>query len=604
MLEVEEVELGITLADGPVGMVLMQPHIQIANPLREPFCWDSSAANQQFAAIRRTLEVAAHPNRVGGHAAFTVFPEYAIPGPQGVRTIDEVIHGDGWPENSIVIGGVDGLTKAQYTDLVDDPSTIVHDSNLPNRIGGNEWVNCCITWARDNHGVRRRWIQPKLRPARPELNTRHQRMFQGCAVFVFTLTATYDGHQHPCRFFTLICFDWVAQNSNWKEVVAGIRRSEGGGMKFLEWIFVPQFNDKPNDPSFLDSTYEFLVATCDPFVYRHHAAVIMSNVAAGSVPFRRGEGGFSAVVFGPDAPFDHGDCRPTVHAYPTKLRREEKLSRLKDSVFREMGPCAHSFALHIPRLIQSDATDRHEPVENAEVYGLSDLSDPRTPDGPVSAIVKWVNDELDELDCYASLATPESDDVCNRTKEWHALCIDEYRTLQHSCLEDRMRYGAAFKTETEAQANASASCPDLWETTESEVLAHQIHTLSLLCTACDVKIKGATLHGTLMHKGNPVEVVAIRGKTHPEIHAHARNGLPDVNHRTIVISLDNAVAKINSKELADITNIGDPKSRDDIKFTDPVAGRRLYDFASFRNAWQTAADENAVKENLCGVLGL
>ena len=602
MLEVEEVELGITLADGPVGMVLMQPHIQIANPLREPFCWDSSAVNQQFAAIRRTLEVAAHPNRVGGHAAFTVFPEYAIPGPQGVRTIDEVIHGDGWPENSIVIGGVDGLTKAQYTDLVDDPSTIVHDSNSPDRIRNHEWVNCCITWARDNRGVRRRWIQPKLTPARPELNTRYQRMFKGGAVFVFTVT--YGGMQDSCRFFTLICFDWVARNSNWKEVVTGLQPTMAGHMKTLDWIFVPQCNVKPNDQRFLDSTYEFLMTPNQGSVSRRDAAIIMSNVAAGPDPRREGNGGYSAVVFGSQTPFDRNRSRPTVCAYATKLRRETKLKRLKDSVFREMGPCVHSFTLHIPRFIQPDATDRHEPVEDAEVHCLDGRSDPRVPDGPVPAIVKWVNDELDDLPCYVRLVSLASDDVRDRTIEWHESCVKEYRVLHDRNLQERMDYSAASKTGTEEQVSETAWCPDLWETTESQALAHQIHTLALLRSACDVIIEGATLHGTLMHNEKPVEVVAIRGKTHAEIHAYAKNRLRDVNHRTIVISLDEAVSQINSKELEDITNIDEPQNRDDIKFTDPVAGRRLYDFASFRNAWQTAADETAVKEDICAVLGL
>jgi hypothetical protein len=602
MLEIEPVELGITLPDGPVGMVLMQPHVRFAQPPCEPFRWDSSMVDQQIAAIGRTLEVATHPIGACGHAAFTVFPEYAIPGPEGVRAIDEAIRGRSWPKNSVVIGGVDGLNKQQYTQLANEPKTSVHGCNACDRIQDHEWVNCCITWAPDNDGVVRRWIQPKIRPAWHEVNTRYQSMFKGSAVFVFAVT--YGGQRYPCRFFTLLCFDWVTRTSNWQEVVTRLQQSWGHDTKFLHWIFVLQRNVKPNAHSFLDSTYEFLTTTVDPSVDRRDAAIILSNVAAGPVPCRRGDGGFSAVVFGPQAPFDCRGCRPTVCTYPTKLRRADKLRRLKDSVFREMGPCLHSFTLRIPRFIQPDATDRHEPVENAEVYSLNDRSDPRTPDGPVPAIVKWVNDELDDLRCYAARVAPVSDDVRDRTNERHGSCVNEYRGLDGPMLQNRMDYGVASKTETEGLADASAWCPDLWETAESEALAHQIHTLSLLRAACDVNIAGATLHGTLMNNGKPVEVVAICGSTHAEVLAHAKTQLRGVNHCTIIISRDSESSHTNPQELKRFTDIGESENRETIQFTDPVGGWRVRDFASCRDVWQSAADEAAMKESIRGVLGL
>ena len=206
MIDVKQVELELDIPSDQVRFVALQPFIQLHSLTEEPFRWADGIVNTQLAAIRRTLDLAQDDNGER-HTNFTLFPEYSVPGTDGATIIDQRINAAGWPNNSVIIAGVHGIKKAEYETLCNNLDVNVSPSNAPAAVPDENWLNCCIVWVRDRNGDVQKWVQPKVRPAWGELNVTCNDMFCGSTVYLFE--AHYSPTQYPCRFFTLVCFDWV-----------------------------------------------------------------------------------------------------------------------------------------------------------------------------------------------------------------------------------------------------------------------------------------------------------------------------------------------------------------------------------------------------------
>jgi hypothetical protein len=208
MVHVEEVDLaalGIRLPTHRVGMVAMQPFLALT--AAEPFRCQLDRRAAQLAALERTLTIAKAGDHGAGKTHFTLIPEYSIPGPDGIARIEGVLRDPTWPPGTIVIGGTDALSKTEYAALCAGADTFVDaETNGPDRVEASEWINCGLTWVKTEDGLLRRWLQPKLAPAWPEQNITHAHMFGGGSVFLFRCLFESGS---PCRFFSLLCFDWI-----------------------------------------------------------------------------------------------------------------------------------------------------------------------------------------------------------------------------------------------------------------------------------------------------------------------------------------------------------------------------------------------------------
>ena len=183
MIKVKEIQLDITLPDDGIGMVIMHPFVELC--YNEPYRWQNDKKDKQIERIIRTLEIAKQSDHGCEKTHFTIFPEYSIPGLKGVQKIQEILESNSWKDETIVSGGVDGLSKGEYFTLCNQDNTEVHDKNKPNNVRDDQWVNCCITWIKETNGVVKRWIQPKLSPSWPEKNIISKSMFCGSSVYVF-----------------------------------------------------------------------------------------------------------------------------------------------------------------------------------------------------------------------------------------------------------------------------------------------------------------------------------------------------------------------------------------------------------------------------------
>src|SRR5881394_1093887 len=245
-MRITEVPLGITLPHQSIGVVMMQPFVEI-NLIDEPFVWSVAKRNHQIASIERMLELAID-RPANQHVNFTVFPEYSVPGLIGIAAIERILSDDKWPVNTVVIGGIDGLKKAEYATLFNGAiETIAHEENAPDRVANDEWLNSCITWVKTDDSLRR-WIQPKLAPARLANNVPAQQMFRGQGVFVFR--CAFDNGSES-RFMTLICFDWIDANCGLWHVLDAVN-NESTASREINLFFVIQHNPKPNDNLFVE----------------------------------------------------------------------------------------------------------------------------------------------------------------------------------------------------------------------------------------------------------------------------------------------------------------------------------------------------------------
>lgn len=160
-VEVDLGALGVRLPRGEVAMVVAQPHVVFVP--QEPFTWAPAERQRALECIDDTLVVSRTCPHGADKTHFTVFPKCTLPGLVGVERITAAMQAVEWPTETIVIGGLDGLTKAQFTELVQRPNT-TYDAvgNCLDRVQAHQWVNCVVIWAKLPTGEVRSWVQPKL----------------------------------------------------------------------------------------------------------------------------------------------------------------------------------------------------------------------------------------------------------------------------------------------------------------------------------------------------------------------------------------------------------------------------------------------------------
>ena len=203
----------------------------------------------QLAALTRTLEIALEVPHGADRTHFTIFPEYSIPGLEGVARVQAALEAPNWPPGTIVLGGTDALHKQDFVTLANSPGTHIDGvNNALIRIAQDEWVNCGITWVKSADGTVERWLQPKLFPAWLEQDVTYQGMFRGNSVFEFRGPLD-NGTQY--RFCSLVCFDWIAEVAGqkpWRSVVEklGQQATLLQAELSLSWCFVIQCNRRPS----------------------------------------------------------------------------------------------------------------------------------------------------------------------------------------------------------------------------------------------------------------------------------------------------------------------------------------------------------------------
>lgn len=544
MIEVKEIPLDITLPDDGVGMVIMQPFVELCGD--EPYRWQNDKKGKQIDRIVRTLEIAKQADHGCEKTHFTIFPEYSIPGLEGVKKIQEILESSSWKDGTIVIGGVDGLSKDEYSILCSELMTHVHEKNKAEEVRDGQWVNCCITWVKTKNDkgdfIIEKWIQLKLCPSWPEEDVKVHDMFEGKCMYVFE-GRVIDGRAF--RFMSLVCYDWIGTLGNANGIFAilqklnCLRGVEPYG-KPMHLSFVLQRNEKPNHPSFLYNAYGFFRQNY-PFVDRSECIVILVNNGGSPCPGPCRKYGYSSLIFSPHSPYT-SEGSPPSYAVTTKiLRGNEILQTCKEALFRENGGAIHSFRLFHPLFVDRILESRRRPLGPVLVYALDEkIKDPRVPGEQVSAVVKWINDKVDLLPAFHTSASQfqtlinNAQDKVTKELRW---CDEHYLT--------KMIVFATADIIEEERKNV-----DIWLEKEKRSLESIIYSLTLVSCSNSVMIKNAPAHAYIKHNKTVIDIIVVSGGvTHEQNIKHAIRCYPGRKERvTLIISRDQHDSPLTDKD--------------------------------------------------------
>lgn len=584
VIEVDLDELGVQLPHAEVGMVIAQPFVDFTP--QEPFLLKQELRDAAIAGIDATLSVA----RACAHGAekthFTIFPECTIPGLAGFDRITAAMTDDGWPISTVVIGGLDGLTRTQFGELIQRPNTRHDDvgSSL-DRIRADQWINCCVTWVKLASGEVCAWIQTKIEPAFVELQVNYQSMFKGKSIFLFK--GRYADFDAPYRFASLICFDWIGTQGarsipEW--LLHGIEQTavEADTRLPLSWLFVAQCNPGPSHQSFMSQVHLFFNPQQYDRVLRDGTCLVMANVAGNAAPGVADQYGQTSVILATNK-FVQPENFPTYCAGVFK-RPGNPLGCYKDAVFRERGACIHSFRQLNPSALQLGASGRRFALADTTVHPFPGTNDPRAPSGLVPAAVKWVNDELDDPQKSLGIKYPKLP-LAGAADTAHQRSVDSLRWLPPAAL-----------TKTVFVANPGASRdPDNWGRNQSDAVKHVLHTFSIL----DAARYPATFHGngaqaTIIKGDASLEAVAVMGRSHEECDKHVMDQLPDHRGQLLVISRDEDNTSWDPRMRTLFDQAAEPSK--EFNFTEPTSAVIRVSYQDVLNAYRDAANEAALRE--------
>ncbi|MES3021728.1 MAG: hypothetical protein V4857_09120 [Pseudomonadota bacterium] len=583
MIEIIEIDIGqhgVQMPRSEVAMVIAQPYVEFNHV--EPFPLTPEFRASALAGIDATLAVARQCTHGAGKTHFTIFPECTLPGLDGYDRITAAMADGSWPTGTVIIGGFEGLTRAQFGELIQRPGTAYDDQGSSmDRVHADQWVNCCATWVKLESSEVRCWIQTKIAPARIELQVDNQAMFKGQSIFLFK--GTYAESAVPFRFATLICFDWIAvqdQRRVWEWLLKDIERSAAAkeAVLPLTWLFVAQCNSGPSHGSFMNQVQPFFNPLQFPGVLREGTCLVMANVAGKAVPGTADKYGQSALIFATDK-FMKPENMPTFCAGGEFQRPGNPLENFKDSVFRERGACIHSFRQLNPAALAPGAAGKGFALAYATVHPYPGTNDPRAPAGVVPAVVKWVNDELDDSKKSLQVKYPDLP-LADAAGAAHQKSVTALRWLPSDALS---------KTVSLATPE-TGRVPDKWRSVQSQAVKHVLHSFSIL----EVAQYSATFHGkgaqaTIMKGDASVEVVAVLGKTHEECDKHTLDMLPDHRGQLLVVSRDEDNTSWNPRMRTLFDQAAE--KTDELNFTDPTSAVIRLSYHDVLKAYRDAANE-------------
>jgi hypothetical protein len=537
VVNIETIDLssrGVTLPSDRVGMVILQPFLELS--AAEPFQCADGSKNRQTAAIAQTLEIARAAHHQAAKTHFTIFPEYSICGLAAAQQIQDAINAAAWPNATVILGGTDALSKADFTTLAAQPNTFVAIQNAPANIPDGRWINCMIVWVKGANGLVEKWLQPKVSPAWPEQNVPCEDMFSGKSIYAFR--GIFDNNR-PYRFSSLICYDWVASVETkkvWQWILEELERqaNAAGGDFALSWFFVIQHNDKPSHDTFLSEVGRFFDQNLLPSVRRENTCLVFANSAGLAGPGRTTNHGQTSLIFSPQtlfpmaANFPDGICKPTFCVGGFAYRASNLLANFHDMLFRERGACIHSFSQINPASLNIGPGGRQIALQNASVFPVPGTTDVRAPSGPVPASVKWLNDQLDSLPSLASnYGTVPLAASANAS---HTQTIGVIRQINGQ---------KAIESVKLATQQTVAKNADAWGNTEAEALEHLVHTLDILSLGSTAPtISQEKAHAKVNLNGQVIDVVAVRGDSHQSCYQHSEKHFGMPRRQTLLVSRD------------------------------------------------------------------
>lgn len=508
-IHVEEQIVDVTLPTDKLGIVMMQPFIQL-NVNSHPYKWAVNKKQTQLDAINKTLQLSQAKHHGCQKTHFTIFPEYSIPGIEGINLINEFAR-DTQESGTFIMAGIEGLTKEEYETLCNMPNTEVYDANKPANLGQNKWINCLVLWAKLDNGQIIMYIQPKCFKSLPENHLPSTNMFEGKCIYLYRCRRG----TLPFLFLSMVCIDWIGTVSGkemFSHILDQIEPTFPQNPIELDLLFIIQNNDKPNNDKFLENARNFFENTnLNQGVNRDNAILIFANTAGGDMPGIYDLYGGSSFICSRKNPYYPGKCEKSYATSTEKLRGNKILSRCKDFFLRESGACIYSINIAVPKSLSGIVDIRDQHIK-AKIHPLNDTHlDRRLPNDEVPASIKWLLDSLeDECDgsCNSVCNIPIFSADIDRN---HQEILSKLKTIAHERILEIIEYAiydmllynklgfpslqksSRFKNRI-ALDGIYHHMIDHWSDEEAGVLKEIVYLLSILMLCFEIKLEESVFH--------------------------------------------------------------------------------------------------------------
>lgn len=578
----------MALPDDAVRMVVAQPFPQLTNV--EPCRWLEPGRAAQLQAIETILRLSRGAVVGTPRAHFTVLPEYCIPGLPGIAAIQRALEDASWPASSVVIGGSDGLSRAEFAQLAAEPRTMA-PQGWDSRLRATEWVNCGIIWVKSSAGVER-WLQPKLHPAREELDVLYQDMYRGDSVFLFNAKYTSGV---PCNFAALVCFDWIARiggKQPWRWLLDDMAERVRPNATTLSWLFVIARNKKPPHWTFLSEIRDFFNPDTVQEVRRDRTCLVLANCAGKSALGGASEFGLSSLVYSQQANVADPRCARTYSTGRGRYHEMGQLRPLKGAYFRERGACVHVFSQPNPVAGLPGPGSLKFPLEDAAVFPLDGVSDRRAPSAPVDATTKWLNDALESV-IPLSAQHPEAA-LAGAAQVGHVRVSEALREVEAARIDKLLRLASSLTPPADDNAS-DGNYSDDWDSTETAALSHAVDSLVLLGLAMPgLRVAEGDSHGAFPFREDLVDVVAVVGEHHHTCELHAREKfVAHPRRQVLLVSRDRNNTERGDRD-GNFLRREAVKVGDSPKITDPASGWVVKGYQRFLSTYIRSADATAL----------
>lgn len=490
-------------AEKKLGMVLVQPYFELVADSTTPFRISAQHRKQQIALIEKAFQIRQlEIQERGVPIPFILFPELAIPvcDPDGLNTLQEMIsqaQGD-----LVFIGGLEGVGQDEARHLVDrfgiggDPAQPV--------FGAGAFVNLCVIAVKHSSGRVNWYFQAKLRPSQWE---QPRNMAQGKRVLYFV--------GNDIAFLCLICFDHIASQGQEPLNAAlcqGLIKSMQPNVATLDFLFVPQFNAKPDGKSQLENTRHLLNYQTRTFKNDMTSVVIVNRAAPIQESSEFGRSGFYCKARRWQIP--EKDSGPKGYVL-------KDVDGVTSAVFRKRTQAIHVAALVPPSHNVNNPGNPRQPLDNPRSYVIGESCDSAACSclpGTTNAAGCYV--ECSCLPCSFRDALPSSFATKDEKNRWQGSDLGQSEQLQR-------RYGEIRQSLLTMQSDRAhdlmsilllvhdpkgGKCdnPDLWSKEEVEAVIELTSALSVLAEIESIHIT-TEKHWTAL-LGAALAVAAIDGE--------------------------------------------------------------------------------------------
>ena len=252
--------------------------------------------------------------------------------------------------------------------------------------------------------------------------------------------------------------------------------------------------------------------------------------------------------------------------------------------FRERGACIHAFDQLNPSSVLPTAAGRTFAVENAAVFPISGAPEPRAPEAPVPAPIKWLNDALDEV---LSLLPQYNSALANAISDAHDRTVTALRILKSTDVTH---------TVTLATPESSDN-PDDWDDIAMAGLQHIVNTVDIVSVGADLGTIGIDqVHATIVLGGQQIDIVAIHGSSHEACvqHLHSMRFRNQRRH-LLLVSRDPDNRNWYPK-YASFLDQEAPKIDSDREFTDPMRASFHIGYQNLLSIFEQATSTNQIVE--------